>query len=868
MPLSPGSRIGGYEVISPLGEGGMGEVYRARDTKLERDVALKILPDSFAADRDRLMRFEREAKTLASLNHPHIAQIYGIEDRALVMELVEGETLAEHLARGPIPYDDALSIARQIADGLEAAHRAGIVHRDLKPANVKVRPDGAVKVLDFGLAKPGGAGLPAGDIVLNPPTITSPAMTMQGVILGTAAYMAPEQARGRPVDSRADVWAFGCVLYEMLTGRRAFAGDDITETLAAVVTKEPDWSALPPAAPHVASILQQCLAKDPRRRLRDICDVMLLLERGGEAHPAATRAPASIAPKAATAAACALSVVITAGATWLLMAAPPPPPAPRLDLHLHLRSPLYLEQQARPAFVISADGTQLVYVAAGQNNPRLMHRSLADAAEREIPESDGAMWPFLSPDGTSVGFFQGGKLKRMPLSGGPAVVLADAPDPWGACWTADDVIVYNPIGLTGLWQVPAAGGVPRAITVLDTTAGDSEHGTPQPLPLGHGVVFATYRGSGYGDGDIRVLSVRTGQVKQVYQGAGTPYFVAPDRLLVAREGRLLALPFDLDRLEVTGPPVVLADDLFTESILKIPQFAASLNGTVILATGGLQPPSSQIVWIDRRGLVTPITEPGPYGEPRLSPDERQIAFARVGSDNNVWIYELARGVSSPLTANGVYNFGPSWHPDGRSVVFSSSLGGVGNLFVTPVTAPRPAPLIPVPEHPRWRGEWSRDGKLLAYEEQRPATRTDLFLLDVESQTTRPFRTGPFFEGGAKFSPDGRWLAYWSDETGRSEVYVAPVDDPEASIRVSSGGGRQHQWAGNGRSLILVDARGAVVEVELVPTGSGLSPSRPRELFEMSNMDITDISGDGQRFLALRGPAPPRLETLRVIINSR
>jgi serine/threonine-protein kinase len=556
VALEIGAKLGSYEIVAKLGEGGMGEVYRARDSKLKREVALKVLPAEVASDPERLARFQREAEVLASLNHPNIAHIHGLEERssdvtpgggpsaALVMELVEGEDLSQRLMRGPVPVEEATALAAQIAEALEAAHEQGIVHRDLKPANIKVRSDGTVKVLDFGLAKAIETRTASRDSVgghplANSPTITSPAVTLRGVILGTAAYMAPEQARGTFVDRRAEIWAFGYVLFETLTGQKTFDGETVSDTIASVVQRAPDMSLLPAdTPPHIRYLLARCLEKDARRRLRDIGEARLLL--GGLLDVPRSDAPASRPQRQWPLAVGALAIVaVAAGAArWLLRPVPTSSSGTSsLDVHLKLGGALYLDAfEARPAIAIADDGSQLVYAMVTADGWSLVHRKLDAAGERILPGTGDARYPVFSPDGAHIVLFQSGKLKRMPLAGGPSIVLADAPDPWGVAWSDTDVIVYTPYGAASLWQVPADGGTPRALTTFNTAAGDSEHSFPDALPSGR-IIFFAFKGNDYENGELRVVSIATGETKVVFKDVGAPRFVPPNHLVTARQGR-------------------------------------------------------------------------------------------------------------------------------------------------------------------------------------------------------------------------------------------------------------------------------------------------------------------------------------------
>ena len=658
MPLSAGTRLGPYEILSALGAGGMGEVYRARDTKLDRAVAIKILPEAFAADTERIARFQREAKTLASLNHPNIAHIHGLEEsdgvRALVMELVEGEDLAQRIERGAIPPDEALPIAKQVTDALEAAHEQGIIHRDLKPANIKVRPDGTVKVLDFGLAKamePTGVASPS---VSQSPTITTPAMTQAGMILGTAAYMSPEQARGKPVDKRADIWAFGCVLYEMLTGKRAFGGEDVSLTLADVMKGEADWQALPATLPPgIRTVLTRCLQKDPKQRLRDIGDVRLALDGAFERAPSQTSATVILASSTwsrglpwATAA-----VAVAAAVAGWSVRQPPPTPVTRFEIELR-RTITSGAGNNRRELALSPDGRSLVYVEGERSTSRLMRRDIDQLAPTAIAgsEQQEPTMPFFSPDGGTVGFLsqRTGALMKIPIAGGTPVTLSErlenrAP-PSGATWLPDGTIVHNAAG--GLWRVPATGGAP--ILLLETgvfAAG------PMALPGGRAVLFHV-GGAGGGEASLEALVLSSGERRKIVSGRD-PFYVPTGHLVFARaNGSLWAAPFDVDRLTITREPTPLSLTAFRLSSVASAQFSVAANGSLAYVPGESQAGTGSggiLAWVGRNGAATPvIDEPGVYDYPRLSPDESRIAF----SQNDIWVWDLRRGSRTRLTFDG------------------------------------------------------------------------------------------------------------------------------------------------------------------------------------------------------------------------
>jgi eukaryotic-like serine/threonine-protein kinase len=630
MTLSAGTRLGPYEIVGPLGAGGMGEVYRARDTKLGRDVALKLLPDLLADDPDRLARFEREAKTLAALNHPHIAHIYGLDQsnsvQALVLELVEGPTLADRIAHGPIPVDEALPIARQIADALEAAHDQGIIHRDLKPANVKVRPDGVVKVLDFGLAK-ALVEESSGPHAFTSPTITSPAvLTRAGVILGTAAYMSPEQVRGKPVDKRADIWAFGCVVYEMLTGRRLFARDTVTDTLAAVLHDEPSLDALPADTPErVRVLLRRCLERDQRQRLRDIGEARIAFS-DAQSGAAATGGRVGATGHATQwwrrsvlfALPVATIVAVVIGFSRRERA---PAPIMRFDVLLPDGDRL----DTRVTTVISPDGRWLVYRAFRNDRPQLFLRAIGDPEPRALPGTFDAEEPFFSPDGQWVGFLASGNLQKSAVAGGSPIVLCPAESAYGgATWASDGTIVFTTTA--GLLRIPASGGTPQPVTMTRGDQRNERIGWPQVLPGGRAILFGTVRNdiTSFDDARIEVLSLTTGDRKTLIERGHDPRYIPTGHLLFARSGDVFALPFDASRLEVVGDPIRILTGVAGATFASA-QFSVSDNGSLAFVSGPPDLNDTTLVLVDRHGTPEAIgAPPRRYVHPRVSPDGRRV----------------------------------------------------------------------------------------------------------------------------------------------------------------------------------------------------------------------------------------------------
>ena len=686
MSLGVGARLGHYSVTAKLGEGGMGEVWRATDTQLNRDVALKILPEAFATDPDRLARFQREARVLASLNHPGIAAIYGIEEqddtRALVLELVEGPTLADRISKGPIPLDEALPIAKQIAEALEAAHEAGVIHRDLKPANIKVREDGTVKVLDFGLAKaldPNPTGDPS-----QSPTLTA-AATQMGVIMGTAAYMSPEQARGKPVDRRSDIWSFGAVLYEMLTAERLFGGRDVSETLGAVLRLDPDWDALPDdAPPHLSALLERCLQKEPRQRLHHAADIRLVLEGAFEQ----AQSPVGAAGASQTRWRRALPLVLSASAITAAMSGlavwlatqPATSAVIRLGLPLDAGEPLQIAAAA-PDLAISPDGERVAYIVGDRYGGGRLHVRSLDESASEILVPEGPLYsPFFSPDGESVGFFDRTRplvLKSVPSAGGSISTICELEsDLRGATWGDDGHIIFGQFGSqSGLWRVSATGGEPEQLTTPNVSQGEIDHVYPQILPGGQAVLF-TITAERIEESLIAVLSLDTLEHTVLLRGGSYPRYSPTGHVLYGMEGTLFAVGFDRDRLETLGSPVSVQQGLLTKG-QGAANFDLSASGSLIYTPGSFSPSGERrLVWVNRQGEEEEIGVPSAlYTAPRISPDGRYVAVEVMDQENmDVVVFDLQRDIGTRLTIDPGADSNPLWTPDGQSVVFSSDRG--------------------------------------------------------------------------------------------------------------------------------------------------------------------------------------------------
>ena len=865
----------------------MGQVYRARDTRLNRDVAIKVLPEHFAQDADRLARFTREAQTLAALNHPNIAAIYGIESNAIVMELVQGQDLSDLINVGSgraLPLRDALAIARQIADALEAAHELGIVHRDLKPANIKVREDGTVKVLDFGLAKAldplAGSNAAAGRADL--PTVTSPALTMRGVIMGTAAYMSPEQAAGKTVDKRSDLWAFGVVLLEMLTGRRVFPGEDIAHVLAAVLKSEPDWTALPPDTPAaVRRLLRRCLEKDRRRRIADASDARLELE---DALTPSTDVVTHTAPKRKLLlpmlGACAVVGLVTALAVWALTrpAARPADAVVRFVIQPPAAEFLNMESIWR-SIAVAPDGTQLAYIAAGSGSGgQLMLNGFDDIHARPVAGAAQVRDPFFSPNGQSIAFQGNTGLDRIPVAGGtPVSVVNDASlSMRGASWGDDDTIVFGRSETgAGLFRVSATGGTPVALTTPNAAIHEGGHVFPSVLPDGRGVLF-TIRPDNSNPVRVAVLDSRTGKYRTLIPGASNASYVKTGHVVFESSGSLRVAPFDLASLTITGESRPLVDRVVM-TLQGEANYSVSRSGALAYVPARPAPPRS-LVWIDRTGKETAITDLpiGPYSEPHLSPDERKIAMSLSDPNEDVWIWDLIRGGLSQFTRMPQRDDLPVWTPDSKSIVFASNRTGETRLYrqaidETGEAVPIDTGLRPVPS------SITGDGHVLLHQND-SGTRWVLFDVALSpGSVAQPLIRTPNLDQqlNAATSPDGHWFAYNSTEAGTHQVFIRPYPATDARRwQVSNTGGERPLWSRDGRQLFYLQSdRGATwLMVATVQTGGSPDVGLPTRLLDLtryvtSGLHPIDVWRNGERFLVIKAEpsADQRAATAHIVV---
>jgi serine/threonine-protein kinase len=868
MALSIGTQLGSHEITALLGKGGMGEVYRARDLKLKREVAIKILPDEFAGGADRLSRFQREAEVLAALNHPNIGAIYDLaqsgETRFLVLELVEGETLAERIARGPIPVEETLHIAKQICEALEAAHERDIIHRDLKPANIKLTPDGKVKVLDFGLAKVFSKDAREGS-ASNSPTL-SMAATQQGIILGTAAYMSPEQARGRNVDKRGDVFAFGCILYEMLTGKPAFEGSDVSEVLASVIKSEPGWDTLPGATPPVLRVfLRRCLEKDLRRRIHDIGDVRLALEGsfdeiGQQAIlPAASQSRPHrwhlpLAAVIAAAAAVLITVVVFQFAMHLR-------PGAVIRLTAEAPNGIGLGAGAQdPDIAISPDGRTIAYVAGGQASSQLYVRRLNELQETRLTGINRARNPFFSPDGNWIGFFDGRTLKKVPVNGGSAITICNLTgNPRGASWGTGDVIIFSTNPGTGLMRVPAEGGTPEVLTKPDPGKGEVEHLLPEMLPGGRTVLFTVLHQSGSPENaEIDAIEMQSGKRTVLIRGGSNPHYAAPGHIVYGVKGTLWAVRFDVDKLQVPSAPVKLAENVVMKSSGAF-NFSIAQDGPLVYVPGeAVGAPQFTLVWVDRQGHEEPIpAQSRTYQSVRLSPDGTQVALEIRDQENGIWTWDFGRKNLTRLTFDSGLNRGVAWSPDGLRLAFSRQLEGSEHVYWQSANGTGMPELLAAGPSPDTPTSFSPDGKLLF--ETVNDGHPEIGVIDVKSHKREILMKTTFSKFNGEFSPDGRWIAYASNELGNTtEIYVRPFPNVDGG-RWQVGRGRDPVWSRNGKEIFFLtsgttpNAFSRLFSVPVQASAAGFSVGNPQPLFEGNYTPGTsyDVSPDGKRFLMIK-----------------
>jgi len=881
--LNPGAKLGPYEITGAVGAGGMGEVYRARDTRLNRIVAIKVLPPHLADKPELRERFEREARTIASLNHPHICVLHDIGHQDgtdfLVLEYLEGETLAERLKKGPLPLAQVLRFAIEIADALDKAHRKGITHRDLKPGNVMLTKSGT-KLLDFGLAKLGRqTDAPANISLSKLPTANDP-VTAEGTILGTLQYMAPEQLEGRETDARTDIFAFGVVVYEMATGKKAFEGKSQASVIGAILKDDPPpMSSLQPMTPPALDrVVERCLAKDREDRwqaARDVCEELKWIAEGGSqtSLTAADRTGGVGAISRRTLilglGVLLLGIAISGAAVWILKPTPPQP-VTRTVINLPMGQQLGGVEYG-PAIALSPDGTHLAYVARQGGTQQLYLRAMDSLEAKPIPGTEGAATPFFSPDGQWIGFFASQKLKKVLVSGGAALTLASASYPAGATWGRQGIIAFSPATVSALQQVSDAGGAtPQPLTHFEK--GEVSHRWLEFLPGGKAVLFVASRATGnWANAQVAVQSVGTGERRNVIGGT-QPRYALSGHLVYAQAGTLMAAPFDLQRLTTTGAPVPVVQGLLQSPFSGGAQYSISATGSLVYVPGGVQATQRRLVWVTRNGAEQPLAVPAhAYRAPRLSPDGRQVAISVEEQETQIWLYDLARGTSTRLTFEGTANQFPSWTPDGKRIAFESNKEGPLNVFWQLADGSGGLERLTTSESANIPMSWSPDGQLLAFVEVDPTTGYDIWVLRLGDRSAnsgqlpsvgsgqvrkaQPFLRTALNESVPRFSPDGRWLAYISDESGRWEVYVLPYPGPGGKYQISTDGGTEPVWNPNGRELFY--RSGDKMMAVDITTQPGFAAGTPRMLFEgqyvltPGTVPNYDVSRDGQRFLMIK-----------------
>jgi serine/threonine-protein kinase len=862
MAILPGRRLGPYEILTAIGAGGMGEVYKARDTRLDRIVAIKVLP-THLADRSELReRFDREAKTIASLNHPHICTLFdtGHQDDVdfLVMEYIEGETLAQRLQKGSLPIQQVLQYAIEISDALDKAHRKGVTHRDLKPGNIMLTTSGS-KLLDFGLAKLRQDAAPAIPHSQLTTATAKDAVTQEGTILGTLQYMAPEQLEAKGADARTDIFAFGAVVYEMATGKKAFEGKSQASLIAAILEREPApiTSLQPMTPPALDRVVKRCLAKEPDDRWQTARDLETELKWIAESETQAAVSHAAVGPArknrrtllwvAAGLAACA----IVGFAVWNLRPAPSPLPRPVTRFTIALPAGQRLAALDEPAIALSPDGTRLAYIAAqGKGLPQLYIRAMDSPEAKLIPGTQGAVNPFFSPDGQWVGFFAGNKLKKVSVSGGAAVTLGDALAAQGASWSSQGIIAFGSERAAVLQQVKDAGGTPQALTHLEK--GETDHDWPEFLPGDKTVLFAA-SGDDRANGQVAIQSLATGARRNLIQGATHPHYAPSGQLVYAHGGSLMAVPFDLQGLAVTGSAVPVVEGVLQSTTSGAAQYSVSATGSLVYVAGAVQATvQSTLVWVSRNGTEQPLPAPlREYRNPRLSPDGRRLA---VGIEDQVWLYDLSRETLSRFTFEGEENVNPIWAPDGKRIAFLSSKEGTANTFWQLADGSGGVERLTTGEYRQNPTSWSPDGQLLAFVENYPNNRFEIWVLRMADRKSQPFVQTHFNDAAPRFSPDGHWLAYDSDESGMYEVYVQPYPGPGGKWQISTEGGTEPVWNPNGRELFY--RSGDKMMAVDIATQPGFAAGKPRMLFEgqyegAGPVANYDISPDGQRFLMIK-----------------
>jgi eukaryotic-like serine/threonine-protein kinase len=867
MALTAGTKLGPYEIVSPLGAGGMGEVYRARDVRLDRTVAIKILPQNLAATPEIRQRFEREARAVSSLNHPHICTLYDIGHQDgtdfLVMEYLEGETLAKRLESGPLATNELLRYAIEIADALDRAHRQGVIHRDLKPGNIMLMKSGA-KLLDFGLAKSSVAPL-VGDFSSSPTVsrplagnVQSDALTAQGTIVGTFQYMAPEQLEGGQADARSDIFSFGSVLYEMATGKKAFPAKSTASLIAAILKEQPKpISELQPMAPPALErVVKTCLEKDPDERWQSAGDLKRELgwiaSAGSQAGiPAPVAAKRKSRDRAIWIGAGVLVALAAAFLGWMSGLVQHSSSPARLSVTLPAGKTLV--RSSSGPLAISPDGSEIVYSAYGDDRkPQLFLRKLGSFESTPIAGTDGGECPFFSPNGEWVGFVSSDfELKKVSLRGGGSVVLAEDAQATGGSWSEDDTIYYEKTFVSGVFAVSAKGGQPKQVTQPGTTQDDRAHIWPGMLPGKNGMIFTVWTGKSFNEARIEALSFGTGKRKVLIEGGTGARYLPGGYLAYAHDGTLFVVGFDADKLEVVGAPVPAIAGVMTGAATGGAGFAVSKNGTLVFEPGSFTSVQRNLVWIDRSGKVSNVSEQAkPYASPVLAPDGKRLAVVLEGSTYDIWVYDLDRGALTKVSF-GANDYDPQWSPDGKMLAYISSKSGeIGVQVKHGIEQGMESAVIAGPDNKTVFG-WTPDGREIVFGQESKESAWDIFAATVEGDhKIRPLVVGPFDQYDARVSPDGKWMAYVSNESGQNEVFVQALNDPNSRAQISSEGGGFPRWAHSGNELFFRSKDGWVMSVKLAP-GNSLSPGKPVRLFEdKKDWGDYDVASDG-RLLSAR-----------------
>jgi eukaryotic-like serine/threonine-protein kinase len=863
VPLTPGTKLGPYEIVTAVGAGGMGEVYRARDTRLNRVVAIKILPAHLSQNADAKERFDREARAISSLSHPNICHLYdvGLQDGAsyLVMEYLDGETLADRLHKGPLPLEQVLRIGAEICDGLGKAHCTGVAHRDLKPSNIMLTKTGA-KLMDFGLAKPVLAAIGTASSSASLATMSKP-LTVEGTILGTFQYMSPEQVEGKEADVRSDIFSLGAVLYEMITGKRAFEAKTAASTIAAILASEPKPISTihPMSPPALERVVKACLEKDPDDRMQTAHDVKLQLKwitlEGSETTP---RSVSAMKPMPGVRAVILglglllLGAVVATLATWNLK---PSSPRPVTRTVIMLPPGQRLAGLEQPCVALSPDGTQLVYVAMQGGTQRLYLRPMDSLEARPIPGTEGATGPFFSPDGQWLGFFADQKLKKVMVSGGIGTTLSDVPFPLGASWDSHGRIAFAPSVGSPIKQVLETGGASQPLTRLEK--GEIAHRWPEFLPNGKAMLFTAGPTSiNWTNAQVVVSSLGTGEQRNLIPGGTQPHYAPTGHLLYALGGSLMAVPFDSQRLTVAGAEVPVVEGVLQSTTTGVAQYSVSATGSLVYVPGGVQAAPHRLVWVNRDGTEQPVAAPArSYVFPRLSPDGRRLAVTIQGQEVQLWLYDLSRETLTRFAFEGKFNTNPVWTPDGKRIAFNSNKEGSMNLFWQPSDGTGGPERLTTSEFLHFPMSWSPNGKVLAFVEVAPTTGYDIWITTVGDRKVQPFLRTPFNESVPMFSPDGRWIAYISNESGRWEVYVQPYPSTGGKWQISAEGGTEPVWNRNGRELFFRNGD-KIMAVEITEHPN-LAAGKPRVLFEghyvlpPGTTPNYDVSPDGQHFIMIK-----------------